>query len=46
MEQVHKKSLQQEEEQLASTVLIAQSAKELDGLAIKLNDQINRFKIK
>lgn len=34
------------QEQLASTENIANSAKELDGLAIKLNEQINKFKIK
>ncbi|QDP38990.1 methyl-accepting chemotaxis protein [Radiobacillus deserti] len=34
------------QEQLASTEIIANSAKELDELAIKLNDQINMFKIK
>ena len=34
------------QEQLASTESIANSAKELDSLAIKLNEQINKFKIK
>ncbi|QCR31108.1 methyl-accepting chemotaxis protein [Lysinibacillus sp. SGAir0095] len=34
------------QEQLASTESIANSAKELDQLAIKLNEQINKFKIK
>lgn len=34
------------QEQLASTEIIANSAKELDALAIKLNEQINKFKIK
>ncbi|HZH61155.1 MAG TPA: methyl-accepting chemotaxis protein [Metabacillus sp.] len=34
------------QEQLASTEIIANSAKELDVLAIKLNEQINKFKIK
>lgn len=33
------------QEQLASTEIIASSAKELDSLAIKLNEQINKFKI-
>ena len=33
------------QEQLASTEIIASSAKELDTLAIKLNEQINKFKI-
>lgn len=34
------------QEQLASTESIASSAKELDRLALKLNEQINKFKIK
>ncbi|WP_144512496.1 methyl-accepting chemotaxis protein [Bacillus sp. FJAT-22090] len=34
------------QEQLASTETIATSAKELDGLAIQLNEQINKFKTK
>lgn len=34
------------QEQLASTEIIASSAKELDRLAVKLNEQINKFKIK
>lgn len=34
------------QKQLASTEIIASSAKELDTLAIKLNEQINKFKIK
>jgi len=33
------------QEQLASTEIIASSAKELETLAIKLNEQINKFKI-
>lgn len=34
------------QEQLASTEIIAGSAKQLDGLAIQLNEQINKFIIK
>lgn len=34
------------QEQLATTEIIANSAKELDVLALKLNEQINKFKIK
>lgn len=33
------------QEQLASTEITANSAKELDGLAIQLNEQLNKFKI-
>lgn len=33
------------QEQLVSTEIIANSAKELDYLAVKLNEQINKFKI-
>ncbi|MFS0562335.1 methyl-accepting chemotaxis protein [Terribacillus sp. 179-K 1B1 HS] len=34
------------QEQLASTEITANSAKDLDGLAIQLNEQLNKFKIK
>ncbi|SDD32353.1 methyl-accepting chemotaxis protein [Terribacillus halophilus] len=34
------------QEQLASTEITANSAKDLDGLAIQLNEQLNKFRIK